>query len=232
MTLHLSGVSFGQLTDTTCVKTRWLALKPTKINEDIFLLGSNYNDSLDLVFTIKNLVDNKNLKIYNQNEGPYGINGWYYIDYAKEIETNLKESLKKSNKDNYFEISFPSILPIANMYGEDSVITFADGTVQLVYPAPKVYVFPSKECDEIRIKEERTYNKSTMKYEFKPVGLSFYFKGDKYSRGTEKFWVDLNELFSLLDDKNKYPWYNSIKNQKYSGFQYMQVSCYDDEIKK
>ncbi len=230
MTLHLSGAIFGQLTDTTCIKSRWIALKPTKINEDIFLLGSNNNDSLDLVFTIKNLVDQKKLNIYNQNEGPYGIKGWYFIDYV--YENKLKESLEKSSKNDYFEISVPSTLPIANMYGEDSVITLADGTVQNVYPEPKVYVFPSKECDEIRIKEDRIFNKSTKKYEFKPVGLSFYFKGDKYSRGNEKFWVDLNELFSQLDDKNKYPWYNSIKNQKYSGFQYMQVSCYDDEIKK
>ena len=101
-----------------------------------------------------------------------------------------------------------------------------------VFPESKVYVFPSKECDEIRIKEDRVFNKATKKYEFIPVGLSFYFKGDEFSKGKEKFWVDLNELFNVLNDKNKYPWYNAIVNKKYVGFQYRQVSCYDIEIKK
>ena len=43
----------------------------------------------------------------------------------------------------------------------------------------------------------------------------------------EKFWIDLNKLFLVLKDKEKYPWYNALINKEYKGFQYMQVSCYD-----
>ena len=229
--LHFSVVTFGQSSDTTCLKSRWLSVKPTIHNKDIFLLDS-IDNSLDLVYTIKKLVDQKQLRIYDQNEGPNGMNNWYYINYEKEIEMNLKQSLKKEGKDPYFEIVSEAIIPLANSVGEDSVIKNDDGSMSYVFPESKVYVFPSKECDEIRIKEDRVFNKATKKYEFIPVGLSFYFKGDEFSKGKEKFWVDLNELFNVLNDKNKYPWYNAIVNKKYVGFQYRQVSCYDIEIKK
>lgn len=189
------------------------------------------NQSLDLVFTIKRLVEAQKLNIYTQNKGQYGTKGWYYISYNEELERNLRDSLIY-NKHPYFEISYQLDTPLINIYGEDSIVLDDSGNYFLLYPAPIYYVFPARECDEIRIKEERFYNEMTKKYEFKPVGLSFYFKGNNFYRGHEKFWVDLNELFAVLENKKQYPWYNAIISKKYQGFQYMQTSCYDEEIKE
>lgn len=220
-------MSLTQLTDTTCVKYRWIALEPIEINKDIFLLDSTISDELDLVHTIKRLVEKNRINIYKQNEGPLGLEGWYYIDYQEELENKLKDSLSYWKSDPFFEILVGHDKPMVNMYGEDSITKNGE----FIYPAPKVYVFPTRECDEVRIKEERKYNDSTNKFEFVPVGLSFYFNGHKYSRGHEKFWVDLQELFKAIEVKSKYPWYDALTNKNYRGFQYMQVSCYDDVIK-
>lgn len=235
LVLLFPSTSFGQLTDTTCIQLRWLALKQTAVNKDVFLLDSKWNDSLDLVFTIKRLVESDKLNIYKQNEGPrgsYGVKSWYYIDYDQEMEEYRKDTSSFWAKDPYFEITVQSDVPLTDEYGDPVVITLPDGTQEYRYPAPDIYVFPSKECDEIRIKENRIYNESTKNYEFVAVGLSFYFSGGRYSRGHEIFWVDLNELFSTLENKSSYPWYTALINRNYQGFQYMQVSCYDDEIKE
>lgn len=233
--LLLPVIGLGQITDTTCIKSRWIALKPTKINQNVFLLDSTVNENLDLVFTIKRLVESDKINIYNQNSSPNGnsdINSWYYIDYNKEMEENLKDSFMYWSKDPYFEISVQSDYPMVDEYGDNLIVTLPDGAQSFKYPPPDIYIFPSRECDEIRIKENRILNDQTNEYEFIPVGLSFYFNGSKYWRGHEKFWVDLNELFNALENKNEFPWYETIINRKYEGFQYMQVSCYDDEIKK
>lgn len=232
--LFFSLLSLGQLTDTTCIQSRWLALKPTDINKDIFLIDSRYNDSLDLVFTIKRLVDSDKINIYNQNSSPGSnsdINSWNFIDYNKELEENIKDTLDYWAKDPYFQITVQSDYPMVDEYGNPMLHKNPDGTQEYMYPLPDIYIFPGKECDEIRIKENRIYNESTKKYEFVAVGLSFYFSGSRYYRGHEKFWVDLSELFNALEYKTNYPWYNAIINKSYQGFQYMQVSCYDNEMK-
>lgn len=217
------------MTDTTCISSRWIALSKTEENKDIFMLDSSFDSSLDLVYTIKSLVDSNQLNIYRQFYNPHGNKRWYYIDYQKEKEELLKDSMSLS-KQPYFEIVVEADVPLVNIDGYDSTI-IEDGRQVFVYPTPFIYVYPARKCDEIRIKETRVFNDSTQTFEFVPVGLSFYFKGRKYSSGYEKFWIDLNEFFAVLEDKEKYPWYQSIINKEYQGFQYMQVSCYDHEIK-
>lgn len=217
------------MTDTTCISSRWIALSKTEENKDIFMLDSSFDSSLDLVYTIKSLVDSNQLNIYQQFYNPHGNKRWYYIDYQKEKEELLKDSMSLS-KQPYFEIVVEPDVPLVNIDGYDSTI-IEDGRQVFVYPTPFIYVYPARKCDEIRIKETRVFNDSTQTFEFVPVGLSFYFKGRKYSSGYEKFWIDLNEFFAVLEDKEKYPWYQSIINKEYQGFQYMQVSCYDHEIK-
>lgn len=224
-------LGFSQLTDTTCIQSRWIALKPNDVNENIFLSNRDSTEDIDLVFVIKRLVEKGELTIYTQDAGPHGGKGWYYIDYKQSLEDLLKDSLDHWGYDFYFEIMQQSDYPLVDEYGDPMVITHPDGTQSFVYPPPTSYVFPSKICDEIRIKESRTFNSKTKSYEFQPVGLSFYFKGNYSYRGHEKFWVDLNELFNALDNKEKYPWYDVIINKQYYGFQYMQTSCYDEEIK-
>lgn len=224
-------IGFNQLTDTTCIQSRWIALKSNEVNKDIFLSNRDSTEDIDLVFVIKRLVEKGELAIYTQDSGPYGVKGWYHIDYQKSLEDLLKDSLDHWSYNPYFEIIDQSDYPLVDEYGDPIVITSLDGTQSFVYPPPTRYVFPSKICDEIRIKESRTFNSKTNSYEFRPVGLSFYFKGSRYYRGHEKFWVDLNELFKALKNKEKHPWYNAIIHKQYQGFQYMQTSCYDEEIK-
>ncbi len=214
----------SQLSDTTCIKYRWISLKPTAENEDIFLLDSNVNNDIDLVHTIKRLVEDRKVFIYDQNTGPFGMEGWYYIDYDKEREKMLDDSL---SHNKYFELKIRAINPLINVYGQDSL----DSNGHYAYPPDRIYVFPARESDEIRIKEERVFNDSLDSYEFIPVGLSFYFEKSENFRGHEKFWVDLKELFENLENPEKYPWYSAIRNKEYQGFQYMQVSCYDKKIK-
>lgn len=258
-------LSMGQLTDTTCIQSRWIAIKPNEINKDIFLLDSLNDETLDLVFVIKKLVEESKINIYNQtnNRWRLGEKDWYYISYKEELRRNLKDSAV-INKDPYFQELVYSKEPIFNENGEPKhFLNQLTGFEEVRFPPPETHVFPSKECDEIRIKESRIYNESTKKYEFIPIGLSFYFKEKRMDyaeiirnsswvdlvsdyaiiifgegesdtwegRGHEKFWVNLNELFEVLDDKSKYPWYEAIVNKKYHGFQYMQTSCDDDGIK-
>lgn len=236
---HISILAFflpffglGQVTDTSCIKSRWIALKPISANGEIFLLDSTHNETLGLLYTVKILAEENKLKLYKQNDGPQGLNGWYYLDYNKVFENNLKDSVESHNKGSYFEIAVQANHPMLNHFGEDSIQIMSDGTMSFVYPEPEVYIFPAAKCDEIRIKENRKYNEKTKSYEYVPIAMSFYLRGNKYARGHEKFWIDLNEFFSELDSKTKYPWYDAIKNRHYQGFQYMQVSCYDDEIEK
>ncbi len=214
----------AQLTDTTCIKSRWIALKQSTENKDIFQLDASLDKSKDLVATIKRLVEANKLKIYSQDDGPNGIQQWNYIDYRFDLDQEAKKS-SQTSKNSFFEINVFSDMPLSNMYGEDSVMMLKDGSIVVVYPEPMIYMVPTQGCDEIRIKEERTYNEKNKKYEYKPVGLSFFVKGNKNRKGSEIFWVDLNELFTALENKNQYSWYTAIVNKKYQGFQYMQTPC-------
>ena len=229
--LILPFISSSQLTDTTCIKSRWIALKPTEVNKNIFLLDSTFNDSLDLVFTIKRLVENEKINIYNQNHSPNGnadIYSWYNINHNRTLEERKNDSIDYILSDPYFEIVVLAVEPYMSSFGEDSV----SNSGELIYPPPTIYTFPARECDEIRIKENRVFNERTDQYEFIAVGLSFYFSGGRYRRGYEKFWVDLKQLFNAIEDNDKYPWYKAIINKEYQGFQYMQVSCYHDKIRE
>ena len=118
--LFLPILSQGQLTDTTCIKTRWLALKPSSINKDIFLMDSTYNDSLDLVYTIKRLVESDKINIYNQNYSPGSnsdVSSWYYIEYNEELEKNMRDSISCRSNDPFFEIIVHSDSPFTTIYG-------------------------------------------------------------------------------------------------------------------
>lgn len=242
-----------------CIQSRWIALKPNEINKDLFL-----PDSIDLVSVVKKLAEENKIGVNNRYRKNRDVEeAWYYIPYDLEVEENLRDSAI-SNKDTFFQISSYSDIPIYSEWGEPVYyLNEETGEYEEHFYPPEIYIFPSKECNEIRIKETRIFNDSTEEYEFIPVGLSFYFKGSNkdywsirddnswadrvplnavipYNRGEsdvregegyEKFWIDLDELFEALDDKTKYPWYEAIINKRYQGFQYMQTSCYDDEIK-
>ncbi len=222
----------AQSTDSSCLKTRWIALRLTEANANIFGLDTSLSKEQDLVQLIKELVEKGKLRIYIQNENQQGFKGWFPIDYKKEIKILEKDSVNAYwPHDPYFEIlEFPK-LPLATVDGYDSLIYNPDGTIEFCYPPPTCRVFHSSDCDEIRIKEDRALNMETGEYEFIPVGLSFYFADDFILDGHEKFWVDLNELFSAIHDESSYYWFEDLIKKRYKGSQYMKVSCYNPEFR-
>lgn len=223
-------LSFAQLSDTTCVKYRWIALKPTEINKDIFQLDEDSDK--DLVQTIKHMVEFKAINIYSGTDSPYNKGGWYPLNYDETLRRNEADSLRKyENTDPYFEIVHKSYTPLSSIWGEDSIRQEANGDLVVVYPKPRVYTFQAKECDEIRIKEERYFNEITKKFEFRAIGLSFFFNGIYSGSGRELFWVDLKEVFAALEGKERYVWYKPLIEKTYQGFQYMQISFYDDDFR-
>lgn len=228
--LLLPVFGYAQMTDTTCIQSRWIACKPIDANHSMFPFAKDSIEKHDMVHLIKELVELKKMKIYSRNEGRDNTKGWSFIDYNSEIEERKKDSLIW-DKDPYFEISVQSDMPLVDEYGDPVIRLTDDGFQEFVYPPAEVYVFATIECAEVHIKEERFVNDATNEIEFRPVGLSFYFKGSEYSRGKERFWIDLDEFFNVLENKESHPWYNLIIERKYQGFQYMQTSCYDLEIK-
>ncbi len=223
-------LSLSQMTDTTCIKSRWIALKPNETNKDIFSLDPQFDVNLVLLHVIKRLVETGKLDIYEQDQNAFGKAGWDKIYY--EVELKRKPEDPESVEYNYFfENGIQSSLPLINSEGYDSITFKNDGAFYFVYETPKIYTINTLSLEEIRIKEDRIFNKEKNEFEFVTVGIGFYSQIGLDRSGKEKFWISLEELFAVLNDKEKYSWYTAIVNQNYQGFQYMQLSCYDDKIR-
>ncbi len=231
--LFLPCFGIAQLTDTTCISARWIALSPTEKNATIFGLDSTLAEEADLIRVIQRFVENNELRNYREEKDPNGNHEWYFIDYQKELHNAIDDTNNWDDWRPYFTMYRPQPdIPIVDEFGEPmTMFNPATGFEEYVYPTREVYYFATKQIDEIRIKEKRILNPSTNQYEFVPVGLSFYFKSDEFYSGYEVFWVDLRELFKIIDEKNKYPWYKTLSKKEYQGFQYMQVSCYNNELR-
>jgi hypothetical protein len=212
-------VGKGQVSDTTCIQTRWIALKANDANKVLF----DSTKTIELISTIKQLVISQELSLYKMNDSR-GLLKWNWINYNYELQNNLADTTVES-KDPYFEYLYQSDTPLYDENGDPIIILHPDGTETYIYPHLQRTSYTSFDCEEIRIKEERTLNSKTNTYYFKPTGIGFYLGNDKIYGGEEMFWVDLNELFKILKDKEEYPWYDIIVNQKYQGFQYMQTPC-------
>ncbi len=220
-------LTLAQLTDTTCLQSRWISLKPNKINERIFLKDPSYNDTLDLIFVIKKLVLENKLKIYAEYTDTTGQSIGYFVSY---IIQQLDDTATNKPLNAYFQVvTYNSDSIITNEYGDPIIDYTPDGKEQFKHPAPTISDLLAKNCDEIRIQENRLFNEHTEQFEgFIPVAIGFNKDGGSFKRGREKFWVNLHDLFESLDDKEKYPWYNALIHLDYQGFQYMQTSCYDE----
>ena len=212
----------SQITDTTCIESRWISIKPMEANKNIFL--QNEKDTVDLVYTLKKLVENEKINTYNQSHAPE-LNRNIKTLFNFDFRDSYCEDAKYPSSESYYEIIQKSKEPYLTMYLEDSVIISPDGTETIVYPPPVVYPFMTREFNEIRIKESRVYNESLKRYEFIPVGLSIYYGEYTYHPNYKMFWVDIEELFNAIEEKDKYPWYEAIKNKEYQGFQFMQTPC-------
>ena len=198
----------AQLTDTTCVKTRWISLKNTSQNNLIF---KNLYSSNTIFNELTELINNGSISVYKEIEG--------YQNRSKDANLETDTSSKLNNNSFQYRLNIPSDLPLANSKGEDSIIKL-NGVNQYVYPVAKVITFNLAEITEIRVRENRVD-----KNEYVPDGIGFVTKTDGIEK--ELFWIYFENLTNRITNKENINWCNSIKNKKYSGFQYFQISCSD-----
>lgn len=215
----------AQLTDTTCIKSRWISLKPNEINKPLF---SPLEDGTHLLFFLKGLLENGKLT--------GGICGYHYFNeialssvrydhYSKEEVAGFDTVFSDNSSKQFYIVCPESTTPLSNMYGEDSV--YQDGSDLIyVYPTKTCYHIDTEKFTEILIQEERIVNEKTKEYIFQPTLIGFVMKS--YWGYGDLFWVDLEELCKQLESKGFYQWSKFIKENKYSGFQYAQKSCYDN----
>jgi len=123
-----------------------------------------------------------------------------------------------------YHFASESTTPFANMYGEDSIIRI-NGVDSYVYPEIIALDFKASDINGIRIKEDRVLNKSTNKYEFKPVAIGFCVM-NSCQLEVELFWIKLDEFYENIKTMESFDWYQTISKQQYKGFQYMPESCY------
>jgi hypothetical protein len=224
--LFLSNGNFAQ-SDTACVKTRWIAVKNSPQNAILFDTTTN------ILRTIREYVQSNKIGLYHESNTSFTRGQWYpipLIQYDSSHYANYVD-YERSNDINLFTITIQSDLPLVDEFGENIIHTSVDGLQSFVYEAPEVHLINLYDIVEFRIREERIYNESTHQFEgdFHPTGISFYLQDQQYRR--EIFWISLDELKNKLSDAATYPWYSFLQNRAYTGFQYMQVSCYDDLIR-
>jgi hypothetical protein len=217
----LPTLCLGHYTDTTCISARWIALKNNDINHGIFGQDSILVDSMDIVNVIRKLVEAKKINLYHSSGAPGDTKELSIFNHLDIVDWYNSEVDSLFQSDPFFEISVQSDYPMVDEYGDPVIVTFPDGTQAFQYPPPHISRYTSGECQEIRIKEKYVSDLDHISSKFEPVAISFVV------RGTHLFWVDLQELWSQLDQNSNYVWMNMIKKQEYQGFQYMQRSCYD-----
>ncbi len=198
----------AQSTDTTCLKTRWISLKNTSQNNLIF---KNLYSSNTIFNELTELINNGSISVYKEIEG--------YQNRSNYSNLETDTSAKLNDNSFQYRLNIPSAIPIANSYGEDSIIK-VNGVNQYVYPVAKVITFNLAEVSEIRIRENRE-NKN----EFVPNGIGFVTTTDGLEK--EIFWIYFENLTNRITKKENINWCNSIKNKQYSGFQYFQIPCSD-----
>lgn len=211
--------------DTACVSKRWIAVKNTEANAVLF------DTSTTILKAIRDLVESNKIMLYNTECRGYGDKEWYPIQ-------SVENDTRRSDYQDYlapdpgvFSIRVQSDMPYVDDYGDLLIQVDEYGNQMYVYDPPETYTFKLTEISEIRIREEHSFNEETGVFEgdFRATGISFHIKNTSEIR--ELFWVSIDELNNKIAHPTSYPWHSFLENKKYSGFQYMQVSCYDDLIR-
>ncbi|PIE87097.1 MAG: hypothetical protein CSA03_02470 [Bacteroidetes bacterium] len=114
---------------------------------------------------------------------------------------------------------------LVDEYGEPLTRIEADGSITILYEEPEVFRINLDELVEIRIREDRNQEGT-----FEATEIGFYTQ-EKFHIMQELFWVHLNGVMSEVESPNKYRWYTFLQNREYVGFQYKQLSCYDNTIR-
>ena len=221
--LTLSFQSFSQ-SDTACVKTRWISVKNTVNNAILF------DTTTSILRTIRDVAHENQIELYHEENTSFSYGQWYPIPLVKNNASDYISYID-DRYTNVFTIRIQSDIPYVDEWGDPLIREDEYGVQYFVYPDPEIHIINLLDIEEIRIREERNYNELDRVFEgeFRATGISFYVKNSYETR--ELFWISLDELNEDLENPIEYPWHSFIENREYVGFQYMQVSCYDDLIR-
>ena len=223
--------SLSQSNDTTCIKQRWISIKNTPENAVFFPNKQSGINEFDLFLFVLNKAKSDEIEVYTE-WNDYNKCKWYPIPDFKMgyLPLNI-DSLKAEIKLGHYEIEIEqSDMPIVNMYGKDSVIQIK-GVNHYVYPPSLLLKMSVYDVNEIRVLEERYYDSVKKSFIYRPVAMSFFEKRG-VENGVELFSIQISNITNNIVDSKKYAWYKALIERKYVGFQYLQISCYDDVIRK
>ncbi len=207
----------AQSTDSVCIKARWISIKPTPHNANLF--GLDTNEQNDIVSVIKTFALTRNIDLYYDCPNEYLNRFLIRFNYLDSLRSYRKTQPDSWFSDPFFEAEIHSNNCLKNKFGEDSLQALPTGEIIAIYPDPIVFEYKTRDCIEIRIKEELRFVSNLKKKEFYPVEIAFCINGKV------KFWMKLPKLFEVIDLKRNYKWYDFIINKRYKGFQYMQEEC-------
>lgn len=219
----------AQLTDTTCIKSRWISIKSNENNKPLF---SPLEDGSHVLFFIKDLMESG--KIWQlQCNNPYFnelSKNWMKDEWTTKEEVAEYDTVFADKSSKQFYIVCPeSTTPLSNMYGEDSVYKDDGGNEYYVYPIRTSYYIDTEKFSEIIIQEDRIFNEEKNVFEFQTVQIGFIFDNKGGLRFNDLYWLEFPELCNQLESKGFYKWSKFLKEKKYLGFQYAQKSCYSDD---
>lgn len=205
--------------DTACIQTRWISVKNSPENAILFQPSTSI------------------LKAIRKHTHEHKLTPYHSDCSFKRYQSMTPSPLMKIDSnfimyDNLFDSSHHFItiyaqsdIYLVDEYGEPLTQTEEDGTTTILYEEPEIYRINLDELVEIRIQENRNENG-----EFVPTEIGFYTKED-YHLVEELFWFNLSWFMKEVESPSKHPWYAFLQNREYVGFQYKQVSCYDDIIR-
>lgn len=225
----------AQNTDTFCIKTRYISVKPTEENASLFTFKQKKNKNSLPDVMVRNIYFGGRVK---------GID---YSDLGSWCELNSKMTASGSFHTKY-QFYIEQITPLKNVFGEDSMIMLIEQNLShkrddgiIVYDTVYQYIYPSldtlnvksSEISGIRIKEDLVFDEKTYSYTFQPVALGFCVQKNADVE-IELFWVELEELFDKISQNKKYKWADLLQKKLYQGEVYKTISCdqtLNDDIK-
>lgn len=221
----------AQQEDSVCVSARWISLENNETNADLFGNDSTFEDDKDFIRVIKKLVDLNQIHLFRHAATQNGTLDWKYINYPKEFrETELTYDSLGPYLPYFKKFLMEDEIPIEDESGEPLTRVNNDGFEEYVY-APRVMVdMHTRDFDQIKIREVRVVDEITKEVSFAPAEIGFFVLEKKRTfsrveRRKELFWIDFEELKKVAKEFKDYPWYRSLTQIEYKGFQYKQTAC-------
>lgn len=214
---------FAQSANTSCIKERWISIKPSCENEGLFPLKNIEHPELGLLNIISSLSFGGKISIHIKEHFLTSERNCFLVPI---IRCDMDSIDKKSpiNFNEYLEfLGRESTTPIANQFGEDS-LTWDDEAAlyYYMYPPREIIQLKISEISEIRIHEHFFFDSIKQENQFQPDAICFVSKSElKCER--ELFWIYLNDLFEDLENKEQCPWYNVLIRKSYKGEVYKEI---------